>query len=196
MRQILKLAGLLLILGGLLAAAPPRRAGVRRFVLLDSAGKEHTSAAWKGKKAVVLLLLGTDCPVSNFYCPEYARLARRFSARDVLFYGIHPDPDVTAADAARHAAEYGLPFPVLLDPAQAVTGQTGAKVVPEAVVLSPEGRILYRGRIDDRYNDRGIRREIVTRHDLLDVLTAALAGKKPPVEVTKAFGCPLPEPRK
>jgi hypothetical protein len=69
-------------------------------------------------------------------------------------------------------------------------------VVPEAVVLSPQGRILYRGRIDDRYTADGIRREVPTSRDLEAALTAVVAGKQPPVARTKAFGCPLPEPAK
>src|SRR5262249_6985522 len=98
-------------------------AKVKDFALVDARGKKHTAADWKGKKAVVLLFLGTDCPVSNFYCPEYVRLEKEFSTKGVLFYGIYPDPDVMAADAAQHASDYRLPFPVLLDPTHAVTRQ-------------------------------------------------------------------------
>jgi peroxiredoxin len=188
---------LVLVLACLLT--PPGADGPLRvsdFALVDAQGKKHTAAAWKGKKAVVLLLLGTDCPVSNFYCPEYARLAKAFAGKGVLFYGVHPDPYVTAAAAAQHAAEYRLPFPVLLDPTHALTRQTGLQVVPGAVVLSAEGHILYRGRIDDRYNAEGVRREVPTTRDLEDTLAAVVAGKRPPVAQTKAFGCPLPEPRK
>ncbi len=158
--------------------------------------RKDLAADWKGQKAVVLIFLGTDCPVSNFYAPEHARLAKVFAEKGVVFYGIHADPDVTAAAAARHAADYRLPFPVLLDPAQAVTRQTGVRVVPSAVVLSPDGQVLYRGRVDDRYNAAGVRREVPTTHELEDALKAVLAGKAPPVAETKAFGCPLPEPAK
>jgi peroxiredoxin len=187
----------LLVLACLLAAPgagkPP---AVKNFALVDATGTRHTAAAWKGKKAVVLLFLSTDCPVSNFYCPEYARLAKEFSGKGVLFYGVHPDPLVTAADAARHAAEYRLPFPVLLDPSHAVTRQTGVKVVPEAVVLSGEGHILYRGRIDNRYTPDGVRREVPTSRDLQNALAAVVAGNRPAVARTEAYGCPLPEPAK
>jgi peroxiredoxin len=186
-----------LVLACLLAAADtPEPSGIKDFVLPDAQGKKHTSVDWKGKKAVVLFFLGTECPVSNFYCPEYARLAKVFSEKGVLFYGVHADPYVTAADASEHAAKYRLPFLVLLDPTHAVARQAGVKVVPQAVVLSTEGRIMYRGRIDDRYNADGVRREVPTTRDLEAALTAVLAGKRPPVEETKAFGCPLPEPAK
>jgi peroxiredoxin len=180
----------------LLAAAPARPAAIKDFSLKDVKGKKHTTAEWKGKKAVVLIFLGTDCPVSNFYAPEYGRLARAFADKGVLFYGIHADPDVTAADAARHADEYRLTFPVLLDPAHAVSRPAGVEVVPSAVLLAPDGKVLYCGRIDDRYTEDGVRREIPTKRDLEDAIEAVLAGKAPPVARTKPYGCPLPEPAK
>jgi peroxiredoxin len=179
-----------------LGQGPAKPPDVRDFALADVKGQRHTAADWKDKSAVVLLFVATECPVSNYYASEYVRLAKAFAEKGVLFYGVHPDPDVTTTDAAKHADEYRLPFPVLVDPTHAVTAQTGVRVVPEAVVLSAAGRILYRGRIDDRYNANGVRREVVTRHDLEDALTAVVAGKSPPVAETRAYGCPLPRPAK
>lgn len=185
-----------LLLAVALLAAGVNAATVKDFSLRDVKGHRHTAAAWKDKKAVVLFFLGTECPVSNGYAPEYTRLAKAFTGQGVLFCGIHPDPNVTTEDAVKHAAEYRLDFPILLDPTQAVTKQTGVKVVPEAVVLSPAGHVLYRGRIDDRYSPEGKRREEPSAHELEDALLAVLDGKTPPVAETKAFGCPLPAPAK
>src|SRR6267378_2930341 len=104
-----------LVLVLLLTNAGPA-AVVNDFALLDAGGKKHTPAEWKDKKAVVLFFLGTECPVSNGYAPEYVRLVKAYADRGVVFYGVHSDPDVSAAEAAKHAGEYRLRFPVLLDP--------------------------------------------------------------------------------
>ncbi|MBI3725093.1 redoxin domain-containing protein [bacterium] len=164
--------------------------------LTDIEGKKHTILEWKGKSAVVLFFIGTECPVSNSYAPEYVRLSKAFAAKGVAFFGIHPDPEVTAEQAAKHAKDYGIDFPILLAPTQAVTTQKGITIVPEAVVLSAEGTILYRGRVDDRYSLDGKRREEPSVHELEVALQAVLDGKLPPVLETKPFGCPLPEARK
>jgi peroxiredoxin len=169
---------------------------VKNFTLVDIKGKRHDLAEWKKSRAVVLFFLGTECPVSNGYAPEYIRLATAFAARNVVFFGVHPDPEVSAEVAAKHAKEYGLPFTILLDPAQEFTRQVGVRVVPEAAVFSPSGRLLYRGRIDDRYSLDGKRREVPHTRDLELALHAVTDGKKPPVPQTRAFGCPLPEPKK
>jgi peroxiredoxin len=169
---------------------------VKAFALADVKKQTHTAAEWKGKKAVVLIFLGTECPVSNGYAPEYARLAKAFGKRGVAFYGLHPDPDVTEEAALKHAMEYKLTFPILLDPTQKVTKRAGVTVTPEVVVLTPAGRVLYRGRVDDRYALDGKRREYPKTKDLEETLTAVLKGKAPAVARTKAFGCPLPDPKK
>ena len=132
------------LLPGVEAPAQPGPV-VKDFALSDTAGRKHTAAGWSDHKAIVLIFLGTECPVSNGYAPEYRRLVEMFRGKGVQFLGIHPDPDVTAAAAAKHAAEYKLPFAVLLDPMQAVARQAGVKVVPEAVVLTPKGEVRYRG---------------------------------------------------
>ena len=160
--------------------------------LRDVAGKTRSLDENAAKKAVVVFFINTECPVSNHYSPEYTRLAKVYEARDVAFFGVHPDPELTLAQAAAHAKEYGLRFPILLDPDQTLAKAVAARVTPEAFVLSPTGKILYRGRIDDRYSETGKRRDAPTRRDLVEALEAVLAGKTPIVAETKAFGCPLP----
>jgi peroxiredoxin len=155
----------------------------------------HTPAEWRGSKAVVLFFLGTDCPVSNGYSPDMETLFARYSRRGVACYGVHADPSIDAENAAAHAKDYRLTFPILLDPAQELARMAGARVTPDAIVASPDGSVLYRGRIDDRYAPDGKRRDVPSRHELVDAIEAVLAGKTPAVRETKAYGCPLPTPR-
>ncbi len=166
------------------------------FSLPDTIGTTRSTAEWKVKKAVVVLFLATECPVSNFYAPEFARLAQAYGEKGLLVYGVHCDPDVSAADAAKHAKEYSLTFPILLDPKQRLARALGATTTPEAVVLTTQGRMIYHGRIDDRYSLGGKRRDEPTRRDLEDAIRAALAGKVPETRETKAFGCLLPKVQK
>jgi thiol-disulfide isomerase/thioredoxin len=171
-------------------AAEPR---LKNFVVSDIAGCKHPLVGDRDRKGVVLLFLGTECPVSNGYAPELSRLAAAFGRKGVLFLGIHADPDVTGEAARKHAAEYRLSFPIALDPRQELARLVGATVMPQAVLLSPTGEVIYRGRIDDRYSTEGKRRDDPRSRDLEKAIEAVLAGKSPPVRETKAFGCPLPE---
>ena len=179
-------------------AAEPAVAANRRigpFELTDVAGKSMTRDDWRAAKTVLLFFIGTECPASNGYTPQMERIARRYSLRGVQCLGVHSDPTVTADAAAAHAKEYRLTFTILLDPAQTLAQASGVRVTPEAVVASSDGRVLYRGRIDNRYALDGKRRDEATQRDLEDALEAILSGAEPPLRETKAFGCPLPKPR-
>jgi peroxiredoxin len=168
---------------------------VEDFSLLDPGGQTHTPADWQGSRAVVLLFLGTECPISNGYVPELQRLAHEYGPRGVAFRGVYPDPDVSAEVAERHSDEYGLAFPTLLDPEQDLADQVGVTITPEAAVLNDCGQVVYRGRIDDRYVPEGRRRPRAGSRDLRDALDAVLDGRAPSVAETEAVGCPLPEAR-
>ena len=61
-------------------------------------------------------------------------------------------------------------------------------VTPEVAVMNGT-RVLYRGRIDDRYVEFGKDRLTPTRHDLEDALDAVIAGKNVTQRETRAVGC-------
>ncbi|MSR43524.1 MAG: hypothetical protein EXS29_06990 [Pedosphaera sp.] len=112
------------------------------------------------------------------------------------FYMVYPDYDTTADAVKRHANEFKLPGPLLLDPRLELAQKTGATVTPEAVVVGAAGKVLYRGRINNRFQDLGRERNVTTRHDLREALLPVLAGKPVVVAETKAVGCFIPERKK
>jgi hypothetical protein len=85
-----------------------------------------------------------------------------------------------------------MPGVAILDSELKCAKRVGATITPEAVVLSPAGDVLYRGRIDDRYpKPGGKRRESPTSFDLRDALAATVAGKPVPKPWPPAVGCPI-----
>ena len=64
-------------------------------------------------------------------------------------------------------------------------------VTPEAVVFLAGGKLIYRGRIDNRYEELGRSRPVATTHELDDAITAAINGKMPAVTAARAVGCSL-----
>jgi thiol-disulfide isomerase/thioredoxin len=164
------------------------------FSLLDAAGRRHTTREWKGVRAVVLFFIATECPISNRYAPEINRLVADYASQRVIFYGVHSDPDVGAAAVHQHAKDFNFNFPVLLDPTQMLAGNTSVSLTPTAMILSPDGELLYRGRIDDRYLDYGKFRDTNIKPDLRLALEATLAGRKIAESITKPIGCALPPP--
>jgi peroxiredoxin len=162
-----------------------------QFSLTDTAGAVHSPAEWSGKKAIVLLFVSTDCPLSNRYVPEMNRIASEYASRGVAVYAVQGDATIADAEVRKHAKEFAYKFPYLLDPRESLADFTGATATPEAAVLSPKGDLLYLGRIDNRLQDFGQERVQVTQHDLRESLDAVLAGKPVPHPRTKALGCAI-----
>ena len=95
--------------------------------------------------------------------------------------------------ARKHAQEFSYPCPALVDNPHRLVRFAGATITPEVAVFVPNGRRLYRGRIDDRYPALGQRRAQLTSQDLREGLNAVLAGRTPAKSTTQAVGCVIPQ---
>ncbi len=160
----------------------------RQAAVVDLDGRPVTTQE-AGTRAVVLVFVGTDCPISNRYAPDVRRLYDRFSASGIAFVTVYPNPAETTETIRQHLRDYGLPPRAVRDAAQALVSRTGASVTPEAAVFDGRGRLVYRGRIDDRYASIGVERPAPSRHDLQDVLDALVAGRTLQPRTTDAVGC-------
>src|SRR5262245_33054576 len=144
-RRLLLVPGLVLGLSllagpepaGRAKAPPPRK--VAAFTLEDVTGRPRSLADFRDKKALVVVFIGTECPISNSYVPRLAELHAAFAPRGVQFLAVNSNSQDTPARIAGHAREHGIPFPVLKDTAAAVADRFGARRTPEAFVLDPAG---------------------------------------------------------
>jgi hypothetical protein len=142
-------------------------------------------------KAVVLIFLSVDCPISNQYAPEIQRLDTTFSRKGVRFWLVYPNADETTEIVTKHTREYGYHIGVLRDPERALVKISRAQVTPEAAVFLPNGKLIYHGRLDDRYVDFGVERRQPLRHNLEEILTDIAEGKQLKPATAKAVGCPI-----
>ena len=88
---------------------------IEHLALKDAGGKPWSLADLKEPKAVVVVFLSFECPVSTSYAQLLAELAKTYGERGVAFVGVTTNPDEDTAAVARQAREYHLPFPVLKD---------------------------------------------------------------------------------
>jgi hypothetical protein len=142
-----------------------------------------------GEKGMVFVFLQTECPISNKLVPELNRLAGVSKEKGVGFYGVISDESVTREAAVKHSKEYAIEFPVLFDGSGELARAMLPKVTPEAFLVSGEGKVLYRGRVNDRFVAVGKERAVVKGHDLKDAIVAVAEGKAVTVKETVAVGC-------
>ena len=161
--------------------------------LPDLDGRQIEPLRAKDAKAIVFIFIRTDCPISNRYAPEVRRLHEKFASSGVKFWLVYLDPDESSQLIRNHIKEYEYRLSALRDNHHKLVKITGAQVTPEAAVFSPPGRMVYRGRIDDRYVAFGKARPSPTTHDLEQVLEAMLEGKQVTSKTTAAIGCFIPD---
>jgi hypothetical protein len=158
----------------------------------DLQGKKVQPLQVGDARASVLFFLLPDCPISNSYAPEINALVKENADGRLRFYVVYVDPDLTTPEARKHAASFGYRCPVVLDRRHQLVAATGVTTTPEVAVVTADGRVAYRGRIDDRNPQLGVRRQAPTQRDLQRALEAVLAGKEVPMPRTTAIGCVIP----
>jgi AhpC/TSA family len=139
--------------------------------------------------ATVFVFTATDCPISNRYAPELKRLADRFAPDEVRVHLVYANPAETPASIQVHLARFGYTMEALRDPKHDLVRFAKVTIAPEVAVFDRAGRQVYRGRIDDRFVDIGIDRQVPLHRDLEDALTAIVAGRAVATPTTRAVGC-------
>ncbi len=157
---------------------------------VDLTGKQVDPFASRAR-ARVFLFVRTDCPITNRYAPELKRISKEFAQQKVDFWMVYPDATQTPASIREHMKEYAFPGAPLLDPSHELVKRAHATVAPEAAVFDGAGKLLYHGRIDDRYVEIGTARRTAQTHDLENAIAAVLAGKPVAQPETRAVGCAL-----
>jgi len=160
----------------------------------DLDGKESRPlAASSERKATALIFYLSDCPICNALAPEIERLRRDYVSKNAEILLVVVNPNSSADKVREHCRAFKLSSRALIDPDLKLAEAVSAKRTPEAVLLDAEGKVRYRGRINDLYAALGRKRVEPTKHDLREALDAVLAGKTVAVPETEAIGCNLPE---
>ena len=184
----------LAVLVPLLAILPaiPGQAQLNEVFGKDLHGGLVRELSGAGVRVVVLYFAATDCPVSNRYIPEIARLKQEFGGAGVRVWWVYPNPGDTADVVERHRRDFSIAGDTVLDWRQRLVAMAHVGVTPEAAVFVVEGRVLrevYHGRVDDRYISLGRERPQAGRHDLEAAIAAAVDGKPVPPPGGPPVGC-------
>jgi hypothetical protein len=160
----------------------------------DVTGAERSPLKVGKGHAEAVFFVAHDCPISNYYSHEIRRICDEYAQRGLGCSLVYVEPNLSDADAAKHAREYGHgDYPKIVDRTHALVAATGATITPQAVVIGPDESVVYRGRIDNFYAALGRPRRIVTEHNLRDALDAVFSGKPVPKPETQAVGCYIPD---
>jgi peroxiredoxin len=161
---------------------------VEAFALKDTHGQSWSLKTLKDKKAIVVVFVGTECPVNNAYLPKLNELRETYTDKGVEVVAINSNRQDSAERIAELVKAHKLTYPVLKDEGNVIADLFGARRTPEAFLLDAQQTIRYRGRIDDQFGI-GFRRAEVGKQDLIEALDAVLANKDVKTTETEVSGC-------
>lgn len=162
------------------------------FTLQDPDGQSFSMRDHLGEKGLLIAFICNHCP----YVKRIgARLAQ--DTRELMDEGIHVlavmsnDYRLVAEDSPSNmltfAAQYGFPFPYLVDEDQSVGKAYGAVCTPDFFGFNKDGGLQYRGRLDDARMDGDENR---TR-ELVDAMRMIAATGEGPREQFPSMGCSI-----
>lgn len=174
-------------------ALAPAAVGDTSISVFDIEGEQQFPFRIDEAKGAVLVFVTHDCPISNAYSPELARLKEAYSSKGFNMMLVFVDPDVTEKEIREHLKDYSLSgYTAIIDQTHRLVKATGATVTPEAVVVLADGNIVYRGRIDNMYPALGQRRRVINEKDLRNALDAVIDNTNVETPRTQAVGCYIP----
>lgn len=168
--------------------------------LLDIDGKPQRAKDLMGKVTVVNFY-SIQCPVQAAWDNRLAAIQKDFEGQGVTF--LHIDSNVTEigkeppkvegdakpyADVRAHLAKKGLPFRVLVDHGNKVADLFGATSTPHVYVFAADGRLVYKGLVDDDQRDQNAEQRT---NYLRDTLGKLVKGELVEPFATKEMGCSI-----
>lgn len=159
---------------------------INNFTLKDYNGEKHSLSDYKDSKAIVIIFVATECPISNAYNTRMENLYKEYNPKNIAFLGINSNKAESVEMIKEHAEKNGLTFTILKDQNNVIADEFDASFTPEVYVLNSNNDILYHGRIDNSRNETDVKSK-----DLENALNEILEGKEVTNKATKAFGCTI-----
>jgi peroxiredoxin len=156
------------------------------FTLRTLGGEEVSLyASLAGKKGVVVVFWSSTCS----HCVRYDKVFNAFSAAhpDLAFLVLASRNGETAESVQKAVKERGITFPILLDPQGKTAGKWHTEQTPRTFLLDNEGKLLYRGAVDNfKYPD-----DTEYIGYLEPAIADFLAGRPVSRTETASFGCAI-----
>ena len=191
----------LVVVVGLAISGPSWGAGVEPgapasdFALKDLDGKTIHLADYKGK-IVVLEWFNPECPYvrASHSKGSLVGLAKKYAAQGVVWLGVNsaaPGKQGAGAEKNRAAQKaFGMEHAILLDEGGQVGQAYGATNTPHLFVISKEGKVVYKGAIDNSPDGEGGSPEGGKLVNYVDrAMEDLAAGRSLRTPLTKAYGC-------
>ncbi|MBS1203072.1 MAG: Peroxiredoxin [Chromatiaceae bacterium] len=163
------------------------------FTLPGVDGRIWTRDDCKGSKGLLVMFICNHCPYVKAVRERIIRDVRELTALGIGCVGIMSNdtveyPDDSFENMQRVAAEYGYPFPYLLDETQEVARAYGAVCTPDFFGYDAGLGLQYRGRLDESRKDTA---SAGARRELFEAMRQVAESGQGPREQIPSIGCSI-----
>ncbi len=154
-------------------------------------GRMVSKSDVQGPKGMLVMFICRHCPFVKHVQGELARIGRDYEGRGVGIVAISANdvtshPEDSPTKLAYQARELNFNFPYLFDQSQDVARAYDAQCTPDFFLFDGEGKLVYRGQLDDSRPGNDIP---VTGKDLRAALDALIAGQPISTDQRASIGC-------
>jgi len=162
------------------------------FKLPGIDGVKYSLDTFVDSKVLVIIFMCNHCPYVKAVIQRLIDLQEDTLSQGVRLVGINCNdaqkyPDDSFESMQKVAMEWGMNFSYLFDESQTVAKKYDAVCTPDIYVYGKEKKLLYRGRIDDSWENV----EQVTQRDLKQAIDCILAGQEVPAKQVPSMGCSI-----
>ena len=162
------------------------------FDLPGTDDKNYSLGSFKDKKVLVIIFMCNHCPYVIAVLDRIIAIQNDYADKGIQLIGINPNdtvnyPEDSFENMKKIVKERNIPFPYLIDESQDIAKKYDAVCTPDIYVYGKERTLLYRGRIDDIWQEESK----VTKRDLRDALDAILKGNPVSEEQVPSMGCSI-----
>lgn len=161
------------------------------FALPDTENNIVTLSDFKDAEALLVIFMCNHCPFVKHVIDKLVSLAADYQQRGIDVVAISANdvtqyPDDSHANMKKLAREKCFTFPYLYDESQEVAGEYHAACTPDFFLFDDEGKLVYRGQMDDSRPGNNIP---VTGSDLSMAVDAVLSHKPVSPHQKPSMGC-------
>ncbi|MFQ5444182.1 MAG: thioredoxin family protein, partial [Nitrospinales bacterium] len=146
----------------------------------------------KDKKVLVIIFMCNHCPYVKAVLDRLIDLQNETVAKGVQLVGINSNdarryPDDSMENMKKVVEKKKIPFPYLFDETQETAQAYQAVCTPDIYVYGEKRTLLYRGRVDDSWQEP----DKVTQRDLKDAIDRILNDREVDSNQIPSMGCSI-----
>jgi thioredoxin-related protein len=170
-----------------------KEAPMEDLPLADVNGEQQTLKTLKKEKGLLVIFSCNTCPFVLAWEDQYSELGEITDKSDIGMVLVNSNEkkrqgDDSMDEMKQHASEMNYNVPYVVDANSKLADAFGAKTTPHVFLFDENMKLVYRGSINDKYENKS---KEVSKHYLKEAINQLSKGEEVSNEDTREIGCSI-----